>query len=240
MKTNNVDSKIRNWYSDKYVVANVQKNILFVITIALAMAVFLALILVKYVYENRSVEPYLIEIDKKTGAATVVDTESVRKFTASEAIRESFVVQYIKAREGYKQASIDNNNDLLRVLSSKEIYVTFTNASAKDSAVADILPQERGAVVEPVIRSITFTSGKSADIKVTRNVILDNKILHKRYFRIRMVFDFFDLDLPLEDRYLNPLGFQVVVYDAMEEIVGSNYDPDKEDNVKKASSEVKP
>lgn len=231
MKSNNIDSKIQNWYADKYIVANVQKNILFVITIILSLAVFLALILVKYVYENRSVEPYLIEIDKRTGSATVVDTESVRKFTASEVIKESFVVKYIKSRETYKQTSAEDDRNLIRVLSSKEIYTAYT--SAKNLPAGDMTYSERGAFVDVNIRSITFTSGKSAEVKITRNVISDGNILRKRYFKILIVFDFFDLDLVLEDRYLNPLGFQVVAYQPMEEVVSGDYDPDKEDSAKK-------
>lgn len=226
-------SDTKNWYQDKYLVANVQKNILLILAVVLSIGIFISLILVKYVYENRSVEPYLLDIDKKTGQATIVESESVRQFTASEVVKESFVVNYVKTREGYKKETDSENKNLLRVLSAKDTYSYYTD-NVKKQAQSDLLDNEKNALIDVYIKSIIFTSPKTAELKITRRIIMDSNVVRKKYFRIRIVFDFFDIDLPLEDRYLNPFGFQVISYDSIEEKVVDGYDPDKEDTNKQA------
>lgn len=221
------DAKLRNWYSDKYVVANIQKNILFILSIFLSVGILVSVLLVKYVYENRSVEPYLVEIDRKSGIATIVESETVRQFTASEVIRESFVVKYIKLREGFRASTVDEDKDLIRAMSTVDTYNYYTKNQGR-YGVGDIKDSERGAAVGVTIRSILFTSPKTVEAKITRYVVIDGNIIRKRYFKVRIVFDFFDLDLSIDDRYLNPLGFQVVGYDSTEEKVSGDYDPDKE------------
>ncbi|QED23358.1 VirB8-like protein [Candidatus Deianiraea vastatrix] len=240
MKTNSVDTKMKSWYQDRYVVASVQRNILLLLTLLLSIGIFISLILVKYIYENKSVEPYLINVDKKTGSATIVESESVRSFTASEVVRESFVVKYIRAREGYKKETDSDDRNLVRVLSSKDAYSYYTTMENKQST-SDFLDSEkfRNPSIQIGIRSIAFTSPRSADLKIVKRIIIDGAQVRKKFFRIRLTFDFFDLDLPLEDRYLNPFGFQILGYDSSEEKVADGYDPEAEDLKNKTANSNK-
>ncbi len=227
MKSNNVDSKTKNWYYDKYIMANVQRNILFLLAVFLSIGIFISLILVKYVYENKSVEPYLIKVDSKTGQATIIDSESKRKYTAVEAIRESFIVKYVKTREGYNRANESDDMNVMRIMTAKDAYIYYTE-NPKFYAKNDLRDSERDVNIRVFIRSIVFTSPKSAEVKITRNYETDSALIRKKFFRVRVYFDFYDLELPLEDRYLNPLGFQVASYEIAEEKVGDGMDLDKE------------
>lgn len=128
MNKNRVDAKTKNWYQDKYIVSNIQRNILLILTIVLSVCIFISLILVKYVYENKSVEPYLIKIDAKTGQSTIIETETKRKYTAAEAIKESFIVKYVKAREGYNKTTESDDDNIIRVMSSKDAYLYYTES----------------------------------------------------------------------------------------------------------------
>ena len=227
MKYSNVDTKTKNWYYDKYITANIHKNILLIITILLSIGIFISLILVKYVYENKSVEPYIIKIDPKSGRATIVETESKKVYTAAEVLREAFVVRYIKSREGYNPATTKEDQNQIRLMTTKDAYSVYQGSSINKNA--DSIPKNRtGSNIEVFVRSLVFTGPKSAEVKITKRYTQDGGVWQKKFFRVRIFYDFYDLDLSLEDRYLNPLGFQVAIYEAIEEKVAPDEDLDAE------------
>lgn len=226
MKLSQGDTKFKSWYQNKYAVASVQKNILMLLTVVLLICLFFALLLVKYVYENRSITPYLIEVDSSTGVASVVDTQSIKEFTASEIIRESYVVKYLKARESYNINTIDEDKNNVRLMSSSRVYKVFNDDYTKSLGFTDE-ERSRAAKITVSMRSISFVTAKLAEVKITRNIVINEQIVRKVFLKGQVIFDFFDLDLDLDERYLNPLGFQVTGYVLNEEKVAKGYDLDK-------------
>ena len=71
-------SKIKSWYSNRYQIVVVQRNILLLFTLVSMFSVAISIIFVKTIMSSKSLEPYVIEVEEKTGIATVVDQISAR------------------------------------------------------------------------------------------------------------------------------------------------------------------
>jgi type IV secretion system protein VirB8 len=130
MKDNKQKKNIVSWYQDRYLMAIVQRNFLLIFSVVSSIGVLICLILIKNFYEGKTVEPYLVEVDKKTGIASVVDTKSKEQYTSNEIVRESYIMQYVRAREQYSQEKVDDYQNILRVLSSPSIYKIYTTEQA--------------------------------------------------------------------------------------------------------------
>jgi len=89
--------KVKSWYYDRYVMVLIQRNILLFMVIASLIAIAFGMVFVKYVTATKSLEPYVVEIEEKTGIATVVDTMSAKKFTGDELTKQYFINQFINA-----------------------------------------------------------------------------------------------------------------------------------------------
>ena len=59
--------KIKSWYSNRYQIVVVQRNILLIIAMISIVAVATSIIFVKNVMSSKSLEPYVIQVDEKTG-----------------------------------------------------------------------------------------------------------------------------------------------------------------------------
>ena len=57
--------KIKSWYSNRYQIVVVQRNILLLFTIVSMLSVAVSVIFVKNIMSSKSLEPYVIEVEKK-------------------------------------------------------------------------------------------------------------------------------------------------------------------------------
>ena len=89
--------KIKSWYSNRYQIVVVQRNILLLLTIISIIAVAASVTFVKNMMSSKSLEPYVIELDEKTGIATTIQQPTSQNFTANEVMRRYFLNKYIQA-----------------------------------------------------------------------------------------------------------------------------------------------
>jgi type IV secretion system protein VirB8 len=225
------EGKTRDWYSDKYSIAIVQRNLVLLFAVVTSIGILFSLILVKFIYENRSIEPYLLEIDKKSGIATIVDSKTVAEYTASQVVKESYIIKYIMAREGYKQVKEDEDRNIVRLFSNKYIYDIYGADETNVSVRYDLKGNNNRSTINiiPQIRSFSLVYPKVAEVKFARNIYIEGKLFRKRFFKVNISFDFFDLQLSLSERYINPFGFQVTSYSITEEFLT---DADQKDDDK--------
>jgi type IV secretion system protein VirB8 len=81
-------TKVKSWYSNRYQIVVVQRNILLLFTLVSMFSVAVAVIFVKNIMASKSLEPYVIEVESKTGVATVVDQMTSQNFTGDQMIRK--------------------------------------------------------------------------------------------------------------------------------------------------------
>jgi type IV secretion system protein VirB8 len=216
-------SETKSWYADRHQSVMVQRNALFIVALVLMAGLGLCVMMVASMTNSKTFEPFVVEVEDKSGLITQVSTQAKEQYTQEEALLRSMLAQYIKAREGYDVETYRYNYSYpVRLMSSPDVYTGFRtlfSASNKDSPVNFGRNKRR----EVVIKSLTFLDNtkKKAQIRLQLNDLALPGLAPagKQDVVILITFDFKNLDLTPEERYINPLGFQIQSYLAEKEFV---------------------
>ena len=116
----------KNWYVDQYQTAVVQRNFLAVITLVSLVGVIISVIAVSKISTSKSIEPFVIEIEEKTGITNVIRPLIKEDFSYNETLRRYFIMRYLNARETYDFNSFQHNYfKVVRLMSNKNVYSEF-------------------------------------------------------------------------------------------------------------------
>src|SRR4051812_6802310 len=91
----------KNWYKDRYQSVLVQRKLLAVITVFSLLCTLGAVLDIARLTPQKSIEPFVIQVDQKSGITQTVDPLTVKELTANEAVNNFFIVTYIRSRESY-------------------------------------------------------------------------------------------------------------------------------------------
>jgi type IV secretion system protein VirB8 len=220
---------INNWYSDRYNSIVVQRNLLLVLLLASVIIVLVSTVIVGNISSTFKIQPFVIEVEDKTGLTNIVNPLARRELTGSEVLNKYFLMKYIKARESYNfQTWKYNYLTVVRLLSAPDVYYSFkkfinTNANSPialygstntSTSVAfrsiQFFPPNSNAEGVPndsqaVIRFTIFADQGSLKGSGTGNRI--HKIL-------TITYRYEQTEMNDEDRGENPLGFYVTSYRA--------------------------
>lgn len=209
-KQNNKDTK--NWYSDRYQAVRVQRDLLALISLGAVLFSFVAIAMMYLSIPLVTVDPFVIQVDKKTGITQAVDPATIGEVTAQEAVNQYFVVNYIRARESFG-ADLAYNYNIVRLMSEPSRvfseYHWWVNPNNAEGVVGKV--GARGTRTIDVKSVILIDEGQ-AQARATvqeRNeqggVDLLQKVIYLEY-------EYANLELSIKDRMLNPLGFLVTNY----------------------------
>lgn len=202
--------KIKTWYSNRYQLVVIQRNLMLLFTGLSLICVVSGVLFLRFITSSKSLEPYVIEIEKKSGVATIVDQNTSYKYTSDEMMKRYHVNKFIHAFLGYDYDSYKKDNDLVRLLSSSSVYNKFKAVTK---------PSELGpsTSINVRIKSAKF-KGTIVKVRLVMQKIINGvESFSDKEINIRFIFSP-SIELSKEDRLLNPLGFQVVKFDITDEI----------------------
>ena len=154
-----------------------------------------------------------ILVDRQTGFVEVLKPDGRKELTANAALTQSLLAQYVVARERF---------DIASVASDYHKVALWSGAGARDEYVASAAPTNpqsplklyaRSTVVETRVKSISPIGANVALVRFeTLRRDQDGRSTPPQAWASVVAYRFVDTPLPLQDRLLNPLGFQVVRY----------------------------
>ena len=226
-----VNDSSQHWYQDKYQHVLVQRNVLALVALG---ALFIALVCVFAVLRMaplKSVEPYLLQIDEKTGLTQRVDPVTRNEYAANDAVDRYFTSLYLHAREGYNFSILRYNYNLVRIMSTADVYRNFTkvvNTSNPTSLAAvlgaqgqrDIKIRSMSYIQNPTLRGVTDTKtpAKIIQARLTTTDSMPNAADVVQQWVVTITFEYATLNLNEEEQLLNPLGYTVTSYQIQREI----------------------
>lgn len=204
--------KIKSWYSNRYQIVMVQRNVLLLFTLVSMFSVAVAVIYVKNIMASKSIEPYVIQVEDKSGIATIVNQLTAENFTGDQVIRKYFINEFIHAASGYDPKSYKKDAEKVRLYSTPGIYADYRNR---------INPKQLGteSLMEVRIKSIQPLDQNTLQIRIARQLSFKDQNPTTKDEVITMGFYFSpEMNLTMEERLVNPLGFQVNRYTIVEEV----------------------
>jgi type IV secretion system protein VirB8 len=208
--SSNILQTTRNWYNDRYEWMQVQRSLLFLVTIVSAVAIIILTLSISYIKNTRSIEPFVIEIEQKTGVPTVVEPLTAKAYSGQDAIKRYFVWKYIKTREEYTFATYSRAFKEVSYMSSPEVYSDYRRFfnSGNPQSPYNLLADTSIRTVE--LKSIIFQDEKTAQVRLKMLVTGSQVSQSDKIVYIEFAFE--NLEMNDEQRFVNPLGFLVKNY----------------------------
>lgn len=220
-----------HWYKDQYQHMVVQRNVLAFLTLAALIASVVCVILVNRIAEVKTVEPYVVQIDDKSGLVQLVDPVSRNEYAANELVDRFFVAQYINARESYNISILRYNYNVVRVMSTVQTFTIFRRDVSPNvpTSAAAVLGSDGMRTVR--IKSVAYIQNPpipNSNAKATPEKIMQARIELRDTrengqdvidnFVVTVTFQYANIELNEEERLINPLGFTVTQYQVQREI----------------------
>lgn len=229
MSKNKPSSTTRDWASDKYQHAIVQRNILALITLVALAVSLVAIVSVYSLTPLKSVEPYLLTIDEKTGYTQKVEPVGRNQYASNEAVDRYFLAKYIQARESYISDILRYNMNAVRTMSTRNVYYKYLptvdesvpsslKATLKDIGSRQVRIRSISYIQNPAIPgNAVVTPNKIAQVRFLVTDTFADSVLPSKNLVATINFEYADLDLNEQDQLINPLGFTVTSYQITEE-----------------------
>jgi len=183
-----------------------------VATAALVVAVLLAIALV-VLMPLKTVEPYTLMVDNQTGfvqALRPLDPETV---SGDRALTQSFLVQYVIARESFDIDSLQANYRKVALWSAERArgeYLSAIQVSNPDSPLARL---PRSSIIETRVKSVSPVGQNVAMVRFeTRRRDAGGQAGPPSAWVAMIRYRYSGAPMTVEDRFINPLGFEVLRY----------------------------
>ncbi|TAE80181.1 MAG: hypothetical protein EAZ74_04525 [Alphaproteobacteria bacterium] len=214
----------KSWFQDKYQFVLVQRNILAIITLACALVSLATVWTVHGLTPLKSVEPFIIQIEERSGITQIVQPGDHRNISSKEAMDNYFLWFYVRGRETYHPSDTARRLEISRVMSSPDIFEEYrleNSPNNPESAVAMLGSAGTRVVSNPLINYIPDAKNPNNKIAHVQFVVTETfKKIQTRYPKTAIItYDYFDLKLSRSERLINPLGFQVLSYRTDKETV---------------------
>lgn len=180
--------------------------------IAVAVAVLLAIALV-VLMPLKSVQTVTLTVDRQTGFVQVVDPINPERITPDSALTRSFLTQYVTARESFDVDSVQSDYRRVALWSADSARATYVATQQVGNPESPLSRYPRSTVVETRVKSISSLGPNVAMVRFeTRRRDQGGQLQPPAYWVAVMNYRFTGEPMRMEDRLVNPLGFQVTRY----------------------------
>jgi type IV secretion system protein VirB8 len=195
--------------------------LLFLLLIASILLVVLSVFKVSNVSSLYTIRPFVIEVEEHSGITNIVNPLANKELISNDALTQYFIMKYIRARESYCDSDWKFNYlTVVRLLSNAVVFSDFRKYVNYDPK-SPLLIYGKTTCTSVKLRSIQFFNEKidpqgeamklTAVIRFTVYDANGGKAI-KQYKIASLEYKYTQLEMSIEDRDVNPLGFQIVNY----------------------------
>lgn len=161
----------------------------------------------------KTVEPYTLLVDRTTGYVQALKPLETARIAPDSALTQSFLVQYVIARESFDMAIVQPNYRKVALLSTGSARKSYIAAMQVNSPTSPLIVYPRGTIVETRVKSVSPVGPDSAMVRFDTLRSAPNGVPQLAGSFVALVrYRYSKEPMKLEDRFVNPLGFQVTSY----------------------------
>ncbi|HEY5712567.1 MAG TPA: type IV secretion system protein [Allosphingosinicella sp.] len=179
---------------------------------AAAIAILEALALI-FMMPLKRVEPHVLMVDRHTGFVQALNPLNPARISADTALTQSFLVQYVTAREGYDIDTIQANYRKVALWSAERARTDYLARIPASNPQSPLNLYPRSTVVETRVKSVSPVAPNVAMVRFdTRRHDAGGQIGPPRAWVAVIRYRYSGAPMRVEDRFVNPLGFEVLRY----------------------------
>ena len=179
---------------------------------AAAVAILLALTLI-LLMPLKTVVPYTLMVDKTTGYVQALKPINPDKIAPDTALTQSFLVQYVIARESYDVDTVRTNYNKVALWSAETARGDYLSFMQVSNPASPLNAYGRNTVIETEVKSVSPVNSNAALVRFDTIRRDANGVAQPPRAWVALIrYRYSGEPMKLEDRFINPLGFQVLRY----------------------------
>lgn len=203
-----------SWDHDRLIAANRSKRLAWTIAAIASGLAITGVAAVAMLTPLKTVAPYVIMVDKATGASEITSSMTGDKqITYNEAVAKYFLADYVRNREGWIPQARQEFFDGVLAMSSRDEQARWTAFYSKNNPKS---PQSVFTDLDTVfiaIKSVTFVSKNVAQVRFTKTLQRGTSATDTPAIAT-ITYDTTDTPATEQQRFKNPLGLEVQTYRA--------------------------
>jgi type IV secretion system protein VirB8 len=202
-----------SWAADIHGSLRASRRVAWIIAGAAVVVALLEAIALAALTPLKTVVPYTILVDRQTGYVQTIEGLKPGALTQDAAVTQSFLVQYVIARETFDAADLRENYRKVMVWSVPNARSQYAREMDRSNPASPLVINTPNTIVQTTVKSVSLLSPTTALVRFdTTRKDAGAAIGEVRSYAAVMSFRYTGAPMRMEDRFLNPLGFQIVSY----------------------------
>lgn len=202
-----------SWAQDQNASLRASRRVAWIIAGVLAVVAICQALALIFLTPLKTVEPYTLMVDKQTGFVQALKPLEAARITGDAALTQSFLVQYVIARESFDINALQANYRKVALWSADSARSRYIAAMQPGFPDSPLNRYPRATVVETQVKSVTPLGQGAAMVRYdTRRIDQGGQAQLLGSWVAVIRYRFSGEPMQVEDRYINPLGFQVTRY----------------------------
>lgn len=160
----------------------------------------------------KTVEPFVVRVDRNTGATDIVTRLDERNVTFNEAIDKYFLARYVNYREEYSDAMAYPNYQATMLMSAKNVGDAYYEKIKPANPESPTKVYGKEGTVEIMVNSISFLGKGVAQVRFTRTEHYSNAGDRDSGWIATIAYRYTKAAVDERTRLVNPVGFEVFDY----------------------------
>ena len=161
----------------------------------------------------KTVQPITLLVDRQTGFVQTVDPDTPRRLAADDMLTQSFLAQYVTAREGFDRATLPVDYRKVALLSAGAARSSYLSEMPATNPASPLRRLPAGSVVAVRVKSVSKLDAGTALVRFdTQQQSPGGGATLPQAWIATIRFAYSNAPMSFEDRLVNPLGFKVLSY----------------------------
>jgi type IV secretion system protein VirB8 len=161
----------------------------------------------------KTVEPYTLLVDRNTGFVQALTPLDPQRISGDTALTQSFLVQYVIARESFDIDTIQAEYRRVALWSSGQARADYIAGAQPSNPQSPLTLYPRTTVIETRVKSVSPMGPNLAMVRFeTQRRDAGGQAQPPHAYVAIVRYQFSGAPMSVEDRFVNPLGFQVTRY----------------------------
>ena len=202
-----------SWAADVHGSLRASRRLAWIVAAVAATLAILEAIALAALAPLKTVVPYTLLVDRQTGYVQTIAGLRPGVLSQQSAVTQSFLVQYVIARETFDATDLRENYHKVMLWSAGAARSEYQHDLARSNATSPLNLYPPSTVVATTIKSVNLLTTGAALVRfATTRRDMGASAGDERNWTAVIAFRYTGAAMTMGDRFLNPLGFQVTRY----------------------------
>lgn len=202
-----------SWAHDRVDALQVSRRTAWRVAFAASLIAVLEAVALIVLMPLKTVEPYTLLVDRQTGFVQALRPIDAERIAPDRALTQSFLVQYVIARESFDIDSLQDDYRKVALWSSGQARANYIAAAQISNPESPLARYPRSTIVETRVKSVSPVGRDVAMVRFeTRRRDAGGQSGPPNAWVAVIRYRYSGEPMSVEDRFINPLGFEVVRY----------------------------